>query len=237
MFGGTVMVFKLGLSKANKLITIKSVQRALEHVKLKRLETGDFSNGHGIAKWSNLYYEWHHAELENTLSILATRNGWPTSMRIDSTDGTLYGFLSQKNFDLKTKRLPSNMHYVSALSYIFNRNFIPIQNKNRMSIQGSLKIGYDEELALRIQKEMIGMNAESINQFCLILLDISRYELIAIKAVIVNENFDILHEEDWSHLIQISHNEDHEPTTSSQETKQHDLKTPLKKRTKERKQL
>lgn len=228
--------FKLGLSKENKLTTIKSVQLALEKAKLKRLETGPFFNGHGIAKWSNLYHEWHHTKLENTLAILATRSGWPTSMRIDNTDGTLYGFLSQQNFDIKSKILPSNMHYVSALSYTFNRNFIPSQKGKKLCIQESFNIGFDKKLALSIKNEMISMQAELIKQFCVILLDISRYELFAIKAVVLNENFDILHEEDWSHLIQISHNEDDQPATSSQETKQHDLKTPLKKRTKERKQ-
>lgn len=213
------------------------MQRALEQAKERSFETSFFNNGHGIAKWSNLYSELHHATLENTLSILATRSGWPTSMRIDNSDGTLYGFLSQKNFEEKSKRLPSNMHYVSGLSYIFNRNFKPTSSDNKhMNIQGSLNIGYDEQVALDIQNKMIGTNSESINRFCLILLDIKRQELVNIQAVIVNENFDILHEENWSHLIQVAPNEDNELSTTSQETKQHDLNTPLKRKTKIRKQ-
>jgi len=145
--------------------------------------------------------------------------------------------LSKQNLKIKQKKKTKIMHYVSAISAVVNENFEDkLSEDQKREIQLMLDLEIDNKKAKQIYEEMLGGVTCEIEQFCVLTLDFVRYELIGIEANILNENFDVLYSEDWSSLIKVSSMDENDLGRREQEAQQHDVKTPLKSKSKKEQQ-
>lgn len=221
--------FNLGVIDANKIKMIKKIQDSLAVAKVKKAETGYFDNGHDIRKWGYIYEELSKGEIEDLLTFNTKRRSWKLPFKIDSTNNTLYCLLSKNNLDIKQKGKSKVIHYVSAISSVYNHDFEnKLSEDQKKEVQLKMDLGFDKEDAEKICEEMLGELAWSINQFCVITLDIVRYELIGVQANILNQSFDILYTEDWSRHIRMSSSDENDAEQRVPESTQHDMKVQLK---------
>gem|GEM_PF-4345198 len=230
------MSFQLNVSDGNKVGIIKEIQDSLVIAQEKREETDFFDNGHGIRKWGYIYKNLSEAEMEELLPFNTRRQGWKLSFRFDPLNKTLFCLLSKNNLETKQKQKSDVMHYVSAISEVVNVNFEDkLSDEQKQEIQLALALELDNEQAKKIYQEMLGDINFEIEQFCVLSLDIVNYELTGVTANILNGNFEILYNEDWSAHIKVSSMDDNDSEKRAQESQQHDMNVKVKVKSKKEK--
>lgn len=227
--GAFVMTFNLGVSNKDKVKLIKKIQDSLAVAKLKKEETIYFDNGHEIRKWGYIYEELSKGEIGELLAFNTKRQSWKLPFRIDPATNTLYCLISKSNLDIKQKGKSKVIHYISAGSSVYNRDFeAKLSEDQKKELQLTLDLGFDNQEAEKICEEMFGDLAWEIDQLCVVTLDIIQYELHGVQANILNQSFDILYTEDWSQYIKQSSLDDNDAEQSIPESTQHDMKVQLK---------
>jgi hypothetical protein len=229
------MSFNLNVSDNNIVAIINAIQDSLIVGKEKKDETHLFDNGHGIRKWGYIYEHMYEKEIEGFVSIFTERSGWKLALKFDPLNKTLFSLLSVNNLEIKQKQKSDVLHYISALSSVFNTNFEEkLSDEQKQEMQLSLNLDHDSKQAEEICVKMLGDLNVEVEQFCVLTLDIVNYELVGIYANVLNENFDVLYTEDWSNNIQISSIADDYTEHQAQETQQHDMQVTLKRQHKKK---
>ncbi|MEK5100941.1 DUF5986 family protein [Cytobacillus sp. FSL M8-0252] len=229
------MPFKLNIDEERIKQIIRRVQLSLNKASNRLENDYGINNGHGMAKWSFIYSHQIGGHADEIFSFITNRRGWKVTGLVDIENKTLFFFLSQKNLeDRQNGKIQSKaMYYISALSGIINEDFESELDENqRRAIQLSWGLDFDEEEARQIYNEMLSACPCEIERFCVISLDMVRYELNSVKANVLNANFDVLYDEDWSNYITVPSNDDIEEESRQQEQQQHDMAVPLKRKQK-----
>ena len=141
--------------------------------------------------------------------------GWTLLPLFDSIEGNLYLIMKENRFDniLKTHNKRKSLHYIEDAIRTFNKG---IESYTQTSLFE------EEEEAESLSKVLEGILADLsldrqlIRRFAVILFDELNGELTAVRCCLVDSNYDIVMQEDWSQYIEHNNSVITEKVTSDE---------------------
>lgn len=135
--------------------------------------------------------------------IVSTKRGcWEMVITYERSSGYIYTFMREKRYDQLHKQIRKrgHMHYVDALVRHLNPDLCaPIEQLSLFEVHFT-----DEEMLSEIVQKLLTDLVESgviIKRHVLVLFNSSAYELLSIRAVMIDRNLNIVEQEDWSQFI------------------------------------
>lgn len=188
------------LSTEDKLQICKAIQVASERTQLDMGEVKT-QNSKPSRFWDNL-----NTALYDYLSgnkYLVKRGPW--EMIILAKDGVIFSLMRRNRFESIQKEVKSNgncQNYLNLLAKLLNKNVISSSEQNSL-FQEQEKEENEEDLKLKVEKFLRSVYEceDSITNHIVILFEETSYGLLDIRQVIINKDFDMAEEDNFSHLI------------------------------------
>lgn len=160
-----------------------------------------YSNSKKDLKWDLLHRN-IRANLRGShiIAEFAKVPGWKILPLFDTIKGNLYLLMKEYRFNniLKTRKKRSKDHYMEELVKTFN-----------MGIEDFQQISFieNDNLPAEVSKVIssilsdISLEKDLIKCFAVILFDDLNDELVSVRCCILDSNFNIVHQENWSQYI------------------------------------
>lgn len=141
--------------------------------------------------------------------------GWTLLPLFDSIEGNLYLIMKENRFDniLKTHNKRKSLHYIEDAIRTFNKG---------IGSYTQTSLFEEKEEAESLSKVLEGILADLsldrqlIRRFAVILFDELNGELTAVRCCLVDSNYDIVMQEDWSQYIEHNNSVITEKVTSDE---------------------
>lgn len=220
--------------------TIKSIidifNNSLARAKSSADETEGFRNAISMEKYRYIYHSMSNQLIEGLTPLKLKINSWDFTVYFHNETSSLIGLISKANFESKRNNQTEILHYMAVQSEYFNiyqNDFEErLEDSQKRDLQLALKIEDDNPQVEKVMKSIYGgidFDLTMVKQFALLVADFVHYEVVDLQAVVINENFDILYEEDWSKHIIISTNDDNDVDNKQGESLQHTMKLNIRK--------
>lgn len=157
-----------------------------------------YSNSKKDLKWDLLHRNIRQNLVgSHIMAEFAKVPGWKILPLFDSVEGNLYLLMKEYRFNniLKTRNKRTKDHYMEELVKTFN-----------MGIEDFQQISFVENdtLPVEVSKVIssilsdISLEKDLIKRFAVILFDDLNDELVSMRCCILDSNFNIVHQENWS---------------------------------------
>lgn len=176
-----------------------------------------YSTSEKYIKWDLLYRNIRN-NLRNSHIIMdfAKIPGWTLLPLFDSIEGNLYLIMKENRFDsiLKTHNKRKRLHYIEDAITTFNKG---IESYTQTSLFE------DKEETDTLSKVLEGilvdlsLDRQLVRKFAVILFDELNGELTAVRCCLVDSNYNIVKQEDWSQYIEHNNSVITEKVTSDEE--------------------
>ncbi len=160
-----------------------------------------YSNSKKDLKWDLLHRNIRQNLVgSHIMAEFAKVPGWKILPLFDTVEGNLYLLMKEYRFNniLKTRKKRTKDHYMEELVKTFN-----------MGIEDFQQISFVENdtLPVEVSKVIssilsdISLEKDLIKRFAVILFDDLNDELVSMRCCILDSNFNIVHQENWSQYI------------------------------------
>lgn len=176
-----------------------------------------YSTSEKYIKWDLLYRNIRN-NLRNSHIIMDFSKipGWTLLPLFDSIEGNLYLIMKENRFDsiLKTHNKRKSLHYIEDAIRTFNKG---IESYTQTSLFE------DKEETDTLSKVLEGilvdlsLDRQLVRKFVVILFDELNGELTAVRCCLVDSNYNIVKQEDWSQYIEHNNSVITEKITSDEE--------------------
>lgn len=176
-----------------------------------------YSTSEKYLKWDLLYRNIRN-NLRNSCIMmdLVKIPGWILLPLFDSIEGNLYLIMKENRFDniLKTHNKRKSLHYIEDAIRTFNKGIEEYK-------QSSLFENQEETDSLSKVLEGIlldlSLDRQLVRKFAVILFDELNGELTAVRCCLLDSNYNIVKQEDWSQYIEHDYSVITEKVTSDEE--------------------
>lgn len=141
--------------------------------------------------------------------------GWTLLPLFDSIEGNLYLIMKENRFDnvLKTHNKRKSLHYIEDAIRTFNKG---IESYTQASLFEEKEEAESLSKVLEGILADLSLDRQLIRRFAVILFDELNGELTAVRCCLVDSNFDIVMQEDWSQYIEHNNSVITEKVTSDE---------------------
>lgn len=229
------MKYQFGFEKEMIRGLLNSFNNGLERAKNSADETEGFRNGLGMGRYRYIYHSMVNVVPVGLIPLKLNINSWEYTVYYHLESLTMFGLISKANFESKRSDPPEILHYMAAKSEFFNVKQNTFENvlheSQKTELQLSLDIGENPQVEKVIDSifEGVDFDLDKVEKFILLVADFAHYEVVDLKSVVINEQFDILYSEDWSKHIIISTQDENDMENKLEESPQHDMKLNLRK--------
>ena len=160
-----------------------------------------YSNSKKDLKWDLLHRNIRqNLRGSHIMAEFAKVPGWKILPLFDTIEGNLYLLMKEYRFNniLKTRKKRSKDHYMEELVKTFNRGLEDFQQ---------ISFVEKDDLPTEVSKVLSGilsdisLDKELIQHFAVILFDDLNDELISVRCCILDSNFNIVQQANWSQYI------------------------------------
>lgn len=176
-----------------------------------------YSTSEKYLKWDLLYRNIRN-NLQNSHVIMdfAKIPGWTLFPLFDSIEGNLYFIMKENRFDniLKTQNKRKSLHYIEDAIRTFNKG---IESYKQESLFEEKEETDSLSKVLEGILADLSLDRQLVRRFAVILFDELNGELTAVRCCLVDSNYDIVKQEDWSQYIEHNNSVITEKVTSDEE--------------------
>lgn len=160
-----------------------------------------YSNSKKDLKWDLLHRN-IRANLRGShiIAEFAKVPGWKILPLFDTIEGNLYLLMKEYRFNniLKTRKKRSKDHYMEELVKTFNMG---IEDFQQISFIENDNLPSEVSKVISSILSDISLEKDLIKCFAVILFDDLNDELVSVRCCILDSNFNIVHQENWSQYI------------------------------------
>jgi len=149
---------------------------------------------------------------DTSISVfIAKRGKWEFILIFDNNTQILYSLMKETNFKILQKNVSKRLapHYGDILARTFNKNLKDLgQVKFDAYSQSEPNTFSDDKINFAVDNILVNLNQPKsvIKNHAFILFDTAKSEIVKIRCVLINNNFDVCFEENWNNYIIANYN-------------------------------